>query len=655
MNHKRLFSATGLALTALLLLIAVAVISSFPRLRIDLTADRLYTLADGTRNIVRDLEEPLELIFFYSDGATADVPQVRAYGNRVQELLREMVIASNGNLSLRVIDPEPFSVEEELATEYGIRAVPLAAGAEEVYFGIVALDPATDTEANRAEGTVLYEAMPLIRPDQEEFLEYEFSRLITQVANPDPVVVGLMSSLPIDGGFNAAAGRATPAWAITESMRHLYEVERIDPMTDWIEDHIDILMVVHPQEMPDTSLYAIDQFIMNGGRAMIFVDPNSDTQTNQMLAQGEYFDILSSDLGPLFDAWGIDYDPSQVVTDQELALFITMGQQQRPITHVGMLGVQRPGFSNDIITGSLEVMNMASPGALYHREDASTDFEPLIRTTERSGLIDNVFFRDLTDPTILLDEFSATDERYVMAARISGMARSAFPDGPPLIDADEPRGIDVVVEDGEAVVQDPLEDQRDYPPHINETREAMNVILVADTDVLTDRMWARPQNVMGQRITQAFANNGDFVINALDNLGGSQELISIRGRGSYARPFTRVLAMQREADERLREEETNLLRSLSQTEQQIAALSQEGDGSGAMTPQQEAEIERFMQQQLETRRRLREVRHQLNRDIEDLGSRLQLINTALIPALLVIAALLVGYLRRRRRHQRQQV
>ncbi len=644
MQHKRLFSATGLIATALGLIIAVALISSFPRLRIDLTADRLYSLADGTRNIVRGIDEPIELIFFYSDRATADVPQVRAYANRVQELLQEMVIASNGNLSLQVIDPEPFSVDEEMATEYGIRAVPLAQGAEEVYFGLVARDAASEA----------FESLPLIRPDQEEFLEYEFSRLITQVAQPEPVVVGFLSDLPIDGGFNPAAGQPTPPWAVMSSMRLLYEVERIDPTTDWIEDDIDILMVVHPQDLSDQTLYAIDQFILGGGRAMVFVDPNSDFQTNQVLAQGETFETLASDLNPILDAWGIDYDPSQVVADEELALFISAGQQQRPMTHVGMLGVQRPGFSNDIITGQLQVMNIASAGALYHREGASTEFEPLIRSSERSGLIDSVFFRDLTDPTILQDEFQEDENRYTLAARISGTARSAFPDGPPTIDEDEPRGVDVVIEDGEAVVQDPLDNQRDYPPHINESSNGISVILFADSDVLTDRLWARMQNVGGQRVPQPFANNGDFVINALDNLGGSQDLISIRGRGSYARPFTRVLALQREADERLREEESNLLRSLSQTEQQIAALSQEGDGTGTMTPQQEAEIERFMQQQLETRRRLREVRHQLNRDIEQLGDRLKLINTALVPTLLVIGALGVSYMRRRRRQESQR-
>jgi len=639
MKHRQLFSATGLALTALFLLVAVAIISSLPRLRIDLTADRLYTLAEGTRSIVRNLEQPVDVIFFYSDAATTDVPQVRAYGTRVQELLREMAIAGGGNVNFQVIDPQPFSVEEDQATEYGIRAVPLAAGGEEVYFGLVVRD------ANNHE---IFETMPLIRPDQEEFLEYEFSRLITRVAEPDPIVVGFISGLHIDGGIAPGTRQPTAPWAFMESIRYLYETRRLNNNAIEIEDDIDILMLVHPQDLSAETLYAIDQYVMRGGRVIAFVDPNADTQTQQLLSTGDGPQSLASDLGVLFESWGIEYDPGLVVTDRDQAMFVTVGQSQRPISHIGMLGIQRPGFTNDIVTGRLEVMNLSSAGALAPREGASTTFEPLIRSSANSMLMDGVYFRELTDPTILLDEFSADSNHYVMAARVSGPARSAFPDGSPF-DPEAPRGLGLNIgEDGQAVVEDPIELHAALPPAISESQRDISVIVVADTDLLADRMWARQQNIMGQRITQAFANNSDFVINALDNLAGSQELISIRGRGRYARPFTRVIDLQRAADERLREEETNLLRSLSQTEQQIAALSQEGDGAGGLTPQIEAEIERSMQQQLETRRQLRNVQHQLNRDIEALGSRLKLINTALVPTVLVIMALLIGYLRRRR-------
>ena len=642
MLNRYLFSATGLAFTGIFLIVSIAIISSFPRLRLDLTEDRLFTLAEGTRNIVRNLETPVELLFFYSDEATGDVPQLRAYGNRVQELLREMVIASDGRLSMSVIDPQPFSVEEDLATEFGVQAVPLSQGGQQVYFGLVVLDTQSSERQEAGEGEKNFQTLPLIRPDQEGFLEYEFSRLITMVANPETPVVGLLTELNIDGGFNAATGQPAPSWAIMESIRYLYDVRRLNPFTDSIDEDIDILLVVHPQNLEQQTLYAIDQHVMRGGRLMVFVDPNADSQSQQVMMGGAEFDSLSSDLSPLLSAWGVDYDPERVLADQELALFVTVGQAQRPITHLGMIGVQRPGFANDIVTAGLEIMNMSSLGALIPRPDARTSFEPLIQSSDKAMLMEGEFFKALTDPSILLDEFEASGERYTVAARITGPASSAFPEGRPAAEPDA-TAADAVADADTAAAE------TESTAHIAQSQGSISVIVVADTDFLTDRMWAQLSSMFGQRIVQAFASNGNFVINALDNLGGSADLISIRNRGSYARPFTRVLELQRAADERLRQEETELLQALAETEQQLAALSHGSADGGALTPQQEEQIDRFIQQQLETRRKLREVQHQLNDDIESLGSTLKLINTALIPVLLIIAALAMAWLRRRKR------
>lgn len=631
MKNKLLSTPVGLAITAAALLVAVLLISALPRLRIDLTEDRLYTLSDATRGILRSLDRPIELTFFYSESAVAQVPQVRAYGVRVQEMLREMVIASNGQLSLQVTDPEPFSAEEDLATEFGIQAVPLAQGREAVYFGVVAFDPATRTEFDVG----VYDAIPLIRPDQEEFLEYEFSRLITRVLDPDPPVVGLLTTLDLDGGFNPARNQATGPWAVMDTVRYMYDVERVSTDADVIDESIDILMIVHPQDLPPETLYAIDQFVLAGGRALVFVDPNSDTQTQIALAGGGYRDTMASDLPGLLQAWGIDYNPEQVVTNREQALYVTLQAGQRPVAHYGMLGLtrERNAFTNDIVTGQLQVMNMSSVGALAPADDATTGFDPLIMTTADTMIMGTAFFSEMGDPTLLIDDFVSEDVQRVVGARVAGPAVSAFPDGPPRAE-------------GETAA-----DNGSGREHLSRSTGDIGVIIVADTDVLADRMWAQSQQVVGQRVINAFASNGDFVINALDNLTGSSELVSIRSRGSYARPFTRVLALQRAADERLREEETNLLRRLSETEQQLTALNREGATS--ISPEQEAEIERFMQQQVETRRALRDVQFQLNREIDRLGRVLKIINTGLIPALLIIGVSITALIRTRRRRQRQ--
>jgi ABC-type uncharacterized transport system involved in gliding motility auxiliary subunit len=623
MNHKTFYSTAGLAITALGLLVVVVVISWLPRLRIDLTQDNLYTLSDATRDIVSSLERPVELTFFYSEASVAEVPQVRTYGLRVQAMLREMVIASGGNLSLNIIDPAPFSDDEDLATEYGIQAVPLAAGREAVYFGVVATDPSTRTDTD----TGVYQAIPLVRPDQEEFLEYEFARLITRTLNPDPAIVGVLSSLEIDGGFNPATNQATRAWAVMDTVRYMYDVRRIESTADAIADDIDILMIVHPQDLPTQTLYAIDQFVMRGGRALIFVDPNSDTQTQIAVGGGGFRDSMSSDLPGLLQAWGVSYDATQVVTDQERALYVTLQPGQRPVAHIGMMGVPRDGFADDIISGQLEVMNLSSAGSLKAVEGATTTFEPLIQTSTATMMMATGFFSEMGDPTLLLDEFVSEDQRHFLAARVSGQSRSAFADGLP---AEAPELTLTIPEN-----------------HLSESLGDIGVIIVADSDVLADRMWAQSQQVLGQRVINAFASNGDFVINAMDNLSGSTALINIRSRGRYARPFTRVIELQRAADERLRAEETNLLQQLSETEQQLTSLNLNNGGS--ISAAQEAEIARFLQVQLDTRRALRDVQFRLNAEIDSLGTTLKFLNTALIPSLLVIAVLALAWLRSRRR------
>ncbi len=657
MNSKLLFSAKGLVITAAFLLLSVALISVFPRLRIDLTQDSLYTLADGTRNIVSNLEKPVDLLFFYSEEATADVPQLRTYGTRVQELLEEMAIASEGNVNYRLIDPVPFSEEEDLAVEYGVQRVPLNEGGEEVFFGIVALDPATvpAEDANAVEvaqaGEKIFETIALVRPDQEEFLEYEVAKLITQVANPTPPVVGFLSTVPVDGGMNPDTMRPVSPLMIMDTIRQLYQTRRVAPDATRIDDDITILMLVHPQELSEQTQYAIDQFVLRGGKVLAFLDPNADSQAQPgqdgvPVARPNQ----ASDLERLLSAWGVQFDNTKVVADREQALLVNLGDSSRPVTHYGMMGLARGSFAGDIVTTGLQVLNLSSAGTISPREGATTTFEPLVQSSADSGLMDAPLFKALIDPTILLDEFQATGERYTIAARITGAVQSAFPEGRPAVE--EPAA-EAATADADAAAEPtptPTATPAEEPqaPHLSESSGPVQIIVIADSDLLNDRLWVQIQSFFGQRIGQAFASNGDFIMNALDNLSGNAELVTIRSRGRYARPFLTVMELQREADLRLREEETQLLENLRQTEAQIAALSSTQDGN-QLSEEQRAEIARFNEQQLETRRRLREVQLQLNQDIERLGSVLKFVNTALVPILLIAVVLLLGWLRGRRR------
>ena len=674
MNTKSLFSSAGLVVIAVALVFAVAIISLLPGWRIDLTEDNLYSLSDGTRNIVASLEHPIELMFFYSDSAIEDLPQIRSYGTRVQELLREIVIASNGRLSMSVIDPEPFSEDEDLATQYGVQAVPVTQGGEAIYFGLVVIQ--TDADGGGPVVVPVLETMPLIRPDQEQFLEYEVLKLITRVGNPDLPVVGLLTELDIDGGFNPIMGQATPPWMVMDFIRQLYEVRRVDIAADDIDVDIDLLMIVHPQDLSQQMLYAIDQHVMRGGKTMVFLDPSADSMVTRS-PQGNLIPAgMSSDLPGLLAAWGIAYASDKVLTDSDLALRVRMGQNQQPEAHLGMLGVHRENLAgDDIITNRLETINFSSTGAIASAENANTVFEPLIQSSTNAMLMDAGFLEDVSDPSILFDEFVSAQQSFVIAARVSGVIDSAFPDGRPVVEEADVEAVEETdVEDSEVdesdsaeateadastgVDEDPGAEREESPvaEHIASSNGEVNIVIFADTDMLSDRLWVQVAQFLGQRIPQPFANNGDIVINTLDNLSGSADLVSIRSRGTYSRPFTRVLNLQRKADDRLRIEESELLDRLTETEAALAELNQTEEGQliGQITPEIQAEIDQFNAELLDTRRRLRDVQFQLSEDIEQLGSRLKAINTGLIPILLTLLLLGASYLRAQGRRTANQ-
>ena len=655
MNTKSIFSSVGLAGIAAALIVAVGVISLLPSFRIDLTEDQLYTLSDGSRNIVSGLEVPVELMFCYSESVPEDPQQIRAYGNRVQEFLEEIVIASDGNLTLNLIDPEPFSEDEDLATQYGISAVPVTQGGLEIYFGLVA-SPDMDPSQINPLAPPMPQTMPLIRPDQEQFLEYEFMKLIINAANPQRTVVGLLTELDIDGGFNPAAGQATPPWFVMDLIRQLYEVRRVDLEDSVIEEDIDILMIVHPQDLSDQLLYAIDQFVMGGGETLVFLDPNADSMVTRS-PQGALIPAgIRSDLPGLLASWGVSYESDKVLTDSDLALRVRMSQTERPAPHLGMLGVQRQYLAqDDIITSRLETINLSSAGALSAVAGASTLFEPLLESSSNAMLMDAALFENVTDPSILFDEFEPSNQSHVIAARVSGVIDSAFPDGRPEIveePEEESTDADSTDEVAEAVDEELAEaEEEPLPEHIASSQGEVSIVLFADTDLLTDRLWVQVAQFLGQRIPQPFANNGDILINTLDNLSGGADLVSIRSRGTYSRPFTRVIELQRQADDRLRTEEAELLDRLAETEASLAQLNQDEDGNplGQLTPEIQAEIDRFNGEMLDTRRRLRDVQFQLTEDIDRLGTNLKAINTAAVPVLLTILALLAHYARVRRR------
>lgn len=605
-----MYSGAGLLLIALAFLLFNAFSGLvFTHARLDLTEQKLYTISEGTKTILEGLDKPIELDFFYSDEATKGLVALRNYARRVEELLRAYERESGGKLKLHVVDPEPFSEEDDRAAELGLQAVPLNQGGDKVYFGLA---------ATNAEGRT--QSIPFFALDQEEFLEYELSRLVQSLASPQMPVVGVLSDLPITGGFDMRTQQATPPWTVLEQIRQLFHIESLERNVDMIPANVSVLMLVHPKALPEPTLYAIDQFVMRGGKLLVFLDPYSEADPGMGFMPGEPGDGKGSNLTPLLKAWGVHMAPDRVVLDAANAMSVGVGEERRPVRHPGWLSLpQQTMDTDDVTTASLESLTMATAGFLEPLENATTRFTPLVQSSTYAMPIEAQRFATLENPEVLLRDLEPTGERYTLVARIQGPARSAYPDG--------------------------IEGRKDGL----KDSASINVIAVADTDLLADRMWVQVQDFFGQRMPQPWADNGTFVVNALDNLSGTDALISVRSRGRFARPFVVVEELQRQAENRFREKEEALQQRLAATEAQLAELQgPNADGAIGLTAEQQAALQRYMQEKLRIRKELREVRYQLNADIDALGRLLKFFNIALVPLVLTLVVLLTCLWRRRR-------
>ncbi len=602
------YSASALIVLAVLFLgLTMLSGTALKGFRIDLTEHRLYTLSDGTRNLLANLDEPITLHFFFSEDTSGDFPMVRNFARRVQELLDEMAARSGGNLQVRRIDPRPFSEEEDQAARFGLEAVPLARGTDSLYMGIAG--------TNLIDGL---EVIPFLSPAREEFLEYDLARMIYVLSLPDRPRVGILTKLPLDGGFDFRTGQRQPAWAVYDQISQLFDVELLEPDIDVLPAPLDVLVLIHPDEFSEELDYAVDQFMLGGGRVLAFIDPFSET--DPVTAADDPTAALTADrssyMPPSFAAWGLEMEPDRFVADLGLALQVNV-EPGRPTRHPGIIGIDRRHLAaDDVVTGDLETINVSSAGAFSLSADSALVFEPLLTSSDRAGLLDADRLRFLGDPSELVAEATPTGERYVIAARISGEADTAFPD-------------------------------RNGDDHL--ASGLVNAIVVADADLLADRFWVQRQQFFGSTILNPFADNGSFAINAIDHLIGNADLISVRSRATSARPFDLVNDLRREAERNLRATEQRLEGELAETERRLTELQQaRGDTDlSVLTPEQEAEIDRFMSQRLEIRQQLRQVRRDLDRDIEALGNRLKIINIALVPALVTLFALWLAWRRHR--------
>ncbi len=626
----KLLAGSGLAI-ALSLFLGINIIANqaLTGLRLDVTEARLHTLSEGSRNILKEIDEPITIRFYFSAKQFAAIPEFANYGKRVRDLLEEYAAVSGGKIELRIIDPAPFSETEDQAVGFGIDPVAMNATGERGFLGLVGTN-STDDEIPIA----------LLNPEREGALEYDLTKMIYNLSNPKKRVIGLLSGLPVVGSApDPSTGRPTGReWGAIALLREIYEVKELDEEITRIDDDIDTLIVVHPKEFPEKALYAIDQFVIKGGRALVFVDPfaeedspGRDPGNPMMMTMPE----ISSTLDPIFEKWGVSMAPDKIVTDIDAAVRVSFrgDRGSREVEYLPWLALRNERLNrDDFITAELNVINVGSAGSLGAIEGATTTLTPLIETGSKSGIIERDAIIFVRDPAALLENFEPNGERSIIAARISGIVQTAYPNGQPLDETESRAPVD---ENFTAKSPSPI-----------------NVIVIADTDILADRFWVRYENFLGMQMPQAFANNADFLINAIDNLGGNDDLISLRSRGKYSRPFVVVQQIRRNAESRFRDRERALQTKLKETETKMQQLQQQREEGGKylLSPEQKKEIDLFRKEQLKTRKELRAVQHDLQKNIEQLGSIVKFINIGLIPILISIFAIGISVYRVRRQN-----
>ncbi len=627
---RRLGTSIVGVVAVLAILVGINLVAEYrlAQTKLDLTQQRLYTLAPGTRKILADLKDPVTLRFYYSRTLGSRIPMYGAYADRVGEMLREYASAANGKIRLEFYDPEPFSPTEDRAVAYGLQGVPIDQSGEQVYFGLAGSNLLDD------ERTIAF-----FQPERERFLEFDLTRLVYELSSPKRPLIGVMSSLPLDGDprmmmmtQNRAAGQP---WVASMQLRQAFGIRQVPLDAQVIDPEIQVLLVAHAQNLSENTLYAIDQFVMRGGRLMAMVDPHSEAQGAVADPQtGQPPRDTASTLAKLFDAWGIGFDGSQIVGDLKGAWRVRGAPTDRAqvVDYVAWYNIRDGLNTNDPATVELSQVTVASAGALSKNEGAAIEFTPLLTSSEMSGPVALEKVKLMPDPGRILGEFRPDGQRRVIAARVRGELSSAFAE-PPAPPADAKEKVTL-------------------PEHRAKTEGTANMVVVADTDILADRYWVRVQEFFGQQEATPFSDNGAFVANLVGTLAGGDALIGLRSRGTSLRPFDLVEDMNRNAEARFRQTEQELSKHLDETQKKLAEL-RTGRGSAnqnaVISEQQRETIDALRRDIADTRGKLRNVQLELRRDIRTLETQLRLFNIVLVAAVLALLAIVLGLARRQRR------
>ncbi len=613
---QRRLTALALAFAAIVL-VAVNMLSGtvLRGWRADLTASKLFTITEPTRQVLAGLDEPVTVKLYYSKVLGDQAPQYAAHAERVRGLLRLYSDLAKGKLNVEVIDPEPFSDTEDRAVAAGLSAIPIDSAGRTAYLGIVGTNSTDDQET-----------IAFLTLEREDFIEYDLTKLIHKLGDPAQKTIGLVTSLGIAGGFDPQRGQR-PAWMVHQQLSELFKIEVINPAAGPVPDNIDVLMLAAPAPLDDAAAYAIDQFALSGKPVVAFIDPFAETHPQQLPLLEE-----TDKLHALLNSWGAKIEAGKIVGDAKHARQVQFDANGTPqvASYLPWLNLDKPALDQgNALFSSIEHLVMASAGSLEPVEGAGPTFAPLILTSPEAMLIDANEMR-IPDPLRLLNAYKPGGRSLVLAARLTGPARTAFPGGAPKPEKDG--------EAEPAELPDPLK-QGD-----------INVVVVADADMLFDSFWAQSREILGQRFIVPRAHNVDFLMNTLENVTGGAALSGLRGRGVAERPFTMVRDIRRAAETKFRQREQELNAKLEETQKKLTEIQSRAEGGNVILSEDDKQaILGFRKEIVSVRKDLREVQRALRADIETLGFWVKAINIAGIPALIGLAAGGIALSRRRRR------
>lgn len=621
MNQNRfetlLYSAIGVAVM-FVVMVALYIVTSAAKVRMDVTADKVHTLSPGTKKILARLDSPVTIRFYCTQGDNAMPPALRTYAQHIEDLLNEYQQASQGKLIIRKFDPQPDSDAEDSARLNGVEGQATGPfGSDKIYLGIA---------VSRLDQKFV---LPWLPPERERLLEYDISRAIARVVNGRPPVVGIMSALPVFGRrpdqmAMIRGDRGAEPWAFVAELNKDFALRQIPMTATKIDDDVKVLLVVHPRDISDAAQYAIDQFVLRGGKLVAFLDPHAyfdqrHDDNQPMMIMGD--SAGKSTLDKLLKAWGLQMDVDKVVADASFAGRNTQDGSIMPT----LLIVTREGIDeSEAATSQIDNLVIPFPGAFTGKPVGGLNETVLIKSTPNSQLVDSLIATSASEA--ILRDFKPANTSYALAVHLTGKFKTAFPLG-------GPNGVDVA--------------------QLKESSGNGEVVLVADTDMLNDQSCVTVQRVMGRRVVKPANGNLNFVQSLVELFSGGDDLISARSRASMNRPFTRLKDMESKAGRQWEEKIQVLDARQRETDRKIRELQTHKEGGDEqrmiLSPEQQRELQDYENSRKEIARELNDVRKNLRKDTDSLEFWTKVVNIGTVPALVAFSglALAIGKSKRR--------